>query len=193
VKCLYYLTPSLISARRISEDLHEAGVNDWFIHVVSHDEAGLKREQIHSSNYLETLDLLRAGAVGANLGFIAGVIGAGLIMYFQPFGPDMPGYVYLIIIVVATMFGSWEGGLYGVATENQKLRRFQHDLEAGKHLMLIYASNKQEARVKLMMRTEHPEAQHVATDRHFVNPFSVVRRLQIRRRSDARRDMKTTN
>ncbi len=193
MKCLYYLTPSLISARRISDDLQEAGVDDWFIHVVSRDEAGLKREQIHSSNYLETLDLLRAGAIGANLGFIVGVIGAGLLMYFEPFGPNVPGYVYLAIVLVATLFGSWEGGLYGVATENQKLKRFQHDLASGKYLLLIYARQSQEGRVKVMMRSQHPEAQHVATDRHFINPFSVVRRLRLRRASARQSDIKMSN
>jgi hypothetical protein len=170
------LAPTLGSTQQISKDLREAGVNDWFLHVVSKDEAGLKREQIHSSNYLETLDLLRAGFIGANIGLIVGVIAAGLVMYFEPFGPDVPGFIYFIIIAVTTLFGSWEGGLYGVATKNQKLSRFDEDIEAGKYLILIYARNDQEETVKTMMATKHREAAHVASDRHFANPFSVVRR-----------------
>ena len=173
MKCLYYLAPSLDSTHRISDDLHESGVDDWFLHVVTKDEAGLKREHIHSSNYLETLDLLRSGFIGANLGFIIGVVGAGILMLTEPFGPDVPNYVYLAIVVVATMFGSWEGGLYGVATKNQKLTRFLDDIEAGKYLILIYARKHQEDTVREMMRDKHPEAQHVATDRHYINPFRV--------------------
>ena len=34
---------NLKSCRHISEDLHKAGINDWFIHVYSQDEAGLKK------------------------------------------------------------------------------------------------------------------------------------------------------
>ena len=139
MKCLYYLAPSLDSTQRISDDLHSLGLDDWFLHVVTKDEAGLEREHIHSSNYFETLDLLHSGFIGANLGFILGVVGAGLLMLTEPFGPNMPNYVYLIIVAVATMFGSWEGGLYGVATKNQKLARFLDDIEAGKYLILIYA------------------------------------------------------
>jgi hypothetical protein len=90
---------------------------------VSKDEAGLKREQIHSSNYLETLDLLRAGFIGANIGLMFGVIAAGLVMYFEPFGPDVPGFIYFIIIAITTLFGSWEGGLYGVATSMVSRRK----------------------------------------------------------------------
>ena len=176
VKCLYYLAPTLDSTRRISDHLHEAGVKDWYLHVISNDEAGLRREHIHSSNYFETLNLLRAGFIGANLGFIVGVLGAGLLMFFEPFGSEMPGIVYFIVIALTTLFGSWEGGLYGVATKNQKLTRFQADIDAGKYLILIYARKEQEEIVQGVMRAAHPEAQHVATDRHFINPFSVVRR-----------------
>lgn len=61
MKCLYYLAPTLASTRTISDDLHAIGVKDWFIHVISNDEAGLKKERIHSSNYIETLDFLRTG------------------------------------------------------------------------------------------------------------------------------------
>lgn len=61
MKCLYYLAPMLASTRTISDDLHAIGVKDWYIHVISNDEAGLKKERIHSSNYIETLDFLRTG------------------------------------------------------------------------------------------------------------------------------------
>ena len=176
MKCLYYLAPTLDETHRISQDLRDAGVNDFFLHIVSKDEAGLKKVKLHSSNYLETLDLLRDGFIGANVGFIAGVIGAGLLMYFEPFGSGVPKFVYLILILLATLFGAWEGGLFGVDTENQKLKRFSEDIEAGKYLLLIYARKGQGDAIKEMMAAKHPQARHVATDRHFVNPFAVVRR-----------------
>lgn len=183
MKCFYYLAPTLDSTHQISDDLHDVGVKDWLLHVISKDEAGLKREHIHSSNYFETLDLIRGGLIGANLGFFAGVIGAALLMYFEPFGPDIPNFIYLLVVGVATLFGTWEGGLYGVATENQKLNRFHDDIEDGKYLILIYARKELEDVVKTMMGKQHPEAEHVATDRHFINPMSVVRRRRRRRRA----------
>lgn len=176
MNCMYYLAPTLDETHRISDDLHEAGVNDWFLHVITKDEAGLQKEHLHSSNYLETLDLLRDGFIGANLGFIVGVIGTGALMVFQPFGPNVPAFVYLLLITLATLFGAWEGGLFGVDSENQKLKRFHDDIEAGKYLLLIYARKEQGEVVKAMMAARHPQAKHVATDRHFINPFAVVRR-----------------
>jgi hypothetical protein len=80
------------------------------------------------------------------------------------------------LIVVATLFGAWEGGLFGIDQENQKLVRFHDEIEAGQYLILIYTRKGQGEAVRTMMAKKHPEARHVATDRHFVNPFAVVRR-----------------
>lgn len=178
MKTNYYLSPTLKSTHQISENLQEVGIHDWFIHVVSKDETGLKKEHIHSSNYLETLDLVRNGAIGALIGFIIGVFSAGALMYFKPFGPNMPEFVYLIVIALFTLFGIWEGGLAGVASENRKLAKFHEDLEQGKYLILIYVRKGQEQAVKDMMARKHSEAELVATDIQYFNPFSPLKRME---------------
>jgi hypothetical protein len=176
MNCLYYPAPTLDSARHISDDLHAVGVRDFFLHVISKDEAGLYERHIPSSNYLETLDLVRDGFIGSAIGFLAGLIGVGLLKLFEPFGPNIPGLVYFATLAAATLFGAWEGGLTGIATENRKLAMFHDDIEAGRCLILIYALQDQEAAVMQMMRARHPEAELAAIDRHFINPFSAVRR-----------------
>jgi len=175
MKCIYYLAPTLPSTHRISDDLHAAGVKDFYLHVVAKDEQGLKQQQIHSANYLETLDVIRDGYIGAAIGFLAGLAGIGLLRYFQPFGPGVPGFVYFVLVAVATLFGAWEGGLTGIATENKKLRKFHQEIEAGKYLILVYVRKHQEATVRAMMRESHPEATFSGIDTHFINPFSAVK------------------
>ena len=176
MKCIYYLAPTLDSTRTISDDLHAVGVKDWYIHVISKDEAGLKKERIHSGNYIETLDFMRSGLTGAFSGFIIGVIGVVILAALQPFGPDLPGFVYVAVVVFTTLFGAWEGGLIGVATENKKLTPYHDDIEAGKYLFLIYARKGKGEVIHAMMREQHPESKHVATDEHFISPFSIVGR-----------------
>jgi hypothetical protein len=176
MKCMYYLAPTLESTAKISDDLRDVGIADWFLHVISKDEAGLKKEHIHSSNWFETLDLVRNGFIGANIGFVVGVLLAFGVMFLEPFGEDAPNIIYIFLVIVATLFGAWTGGLIGMDAENRKLRRFHDDIDSGKYLVLIYSKKGQGEGVKDMMRERHPESRHVATDRHFINPFSRLRR-----------------
>jgi hypothetical protein len=176
MKCFYYLSPTLASTEQISNDLHTVGIKDFYIHVVSKDESGLRQHHIHSSNYLETLDVIRVGLIGAFIGFTAGLVGVELLRYFEPFGPGVPNLVYIAIVFVATMFGAWEGGLIGIGAENRKLERFHDDLEAGRYLILIYARKEQDEKVRALMTDRHREAELVAEDRYFLNPFSRITR-----------------
>jgi hypothetical protein len=178
VKCLYYLTRTIAATDQVSADLHEVGVMDFYLHVISRDQAGLKRHHIHSSNYLETLDIVRDGFIGAALGFVIGLAGAGLLLYTKPFGEHVvPAFVYAILVGVATLFGAWEGGLVGVDSEHKKLAKFHDDLVAGKYLILVYVRKHREPVVLKMMREKHPDAELVAIDSHFINPFSTVQRV----------------
>lgn len=176
MKCLYYLAPTLDSTRHISDELRAVGIADGLLHVVCRDETALDLQRIPSSNYLETLDLLRDGLIGSGIGLVVGVIGAGMLKVYAPFGPNIPRIVYLAAVAAATLFGAWEGGLTGIASENKKLAEFHHDIEAGSYLMLVYTPRGREATVRWMVRARHPEAELAGIDRHFLNPFSPVRR-----------------
>ena len=178
MKCVYYLSPTLKSTHQISDDLHEIGVDDWFVHVVSKDESGLSKEKLHSSNYIETLDVIRNGLIGAGLGFTAGVLAALLTAAVQPFGPDMHWFGYVGIVFVISCFGAWVGGLVGIASENKKLAVFHDDIEAGKYLILIYAKQDQEAKIHEMMKAKHTEATLAAIDASFLNPFTQLQLSQ---------------
>jgi hypothetical protein len=178
VKCIYFLTPTIASTDQVSSDLHSVGVKDFYLHVISRDHAGLKRHQIHSSNYFETLDVLRDGFIGAALGFVIGLAGVALLMYAKPFGEHVvPPFVYALLVGAATLFGAWEGGLVGIDSEHKKLAKFHDDLVAGKYLVLVYVRKHRESAVLEMMRDKHPDAELVAIDSHYVNPFSTVTRV----------------
>jgi hypothetical protein len=177
MKCIYYLTSTLDSTSHITDDLHEAGIGDWFIHVLSKDEAGLSTMKIHSSNYLEQLDTLRFGIIGAVGGFVVGLLAAYSMNATQLFGSDVPSVAYYALIGLLAVLGAWEGGLTGIASENKKIALFHDEIEAGKYLIMIYARQEMESIVKAVMGTKHPEAELVAEDEYFYNPLSGLKRI----------------
>ena len=175
MKCLYYLSPTLDISQKVSDDLHAVGQQDWYLHVISKDESGLIQKHIQASNYIETLDLFRGTTVGGALGFIAALIAVSIAYYAQPFGQPLPNIAYIAFVLFLTLFGVWEGGLYGIDSENKKIRPFHDDIENGKCLILVYADKEKETAITSMMKEKHPESELVGVDRHFINPFSKVK------------------
>src|SRR5260370_7080805 len=157
MKCIYFLTPNIATTDWVSADVDEVGIQDFYLHVICRDHAGLKRHQIHSSNYFETLDIVRDGFIGAALGCVAGLAGVGLLLYTKPFeGYAVPTFVYALLVGAATLFGAWEGGLMGIDSEHKKLAKFHNDLVDGKHLKLEYdRKHREQAVLKYIIRNNH--------------------------------------
>ncbi len=178
MKCIYYLSPTLKSTQQISDDLHAIGIDDWFLHIHSRDESGLVKEHLHSSNYLESLDFIREGFIGAAIGFVAGLAMAGLASVTDPFGTPIPLIGYAAIVFLVTCFGAWVGGLTGTMQTNKKIARFHDDIKAGKYLVLIYAKEHQIKKIQEMMGQKHSEAVLAAVDPHFLNPFADLQMVR---------------
>lgn len=171
MKRMYFLTSNLDSTESISRDLHNQGIKDWHIHVLSKDEAGLNRRRIHSANAIQKLDIIRYGVRGAMIGFIIALILTGITMKTASFGEEVSGFLYLAMFVCITCFGAWVGGLTGVATENQKISLYHDDIEAGKHLILIDVKPEEEQEVRRIMQVRHPEAAFKRVGSTGINPF----------------------
>lgn len=177
MKCLYYLTSSIDTARSVSDDLHQGGLNDRFLHIISKDTAGIKKHHLHSGNYIEQLDILRDGIIGAAIGLVIGFIICMVIVLNQYFPPEVPTISYAFIVILLTLFCAWEGGLLGIANENKKLAAFHDDIEAGKYLILVYARQHQVQAINAMMVERHSDIRLVASDPNFFNPLSRVQRI----------------
>jgi hypothetical protein len=177
MKCLYYLSSTIGSTHTIASDIQATGVNHWFLHILSKDTAGVKKNQLHSGNFIEQLDVMRDGILGAMIGLITGLVVVAFISYKQYFPPEIPDVTYFFVIMIITMFGAWEGGLLGITNESKKLAAFQNDLNAGKYLILVYARGNQEDVIISMMKKKHPNIRLVGNDSSFFNPLSRVQRI----------------
>lgn len=173
MKRLYYLTGTLNSVSQISEDLHNNGVTDWHIHVLSKDEAGLYHRHVHSAHLFQQNDVIHSGELGAILGGAVGLVIVLILHHAMPFltGPVAPAML-VFIAGVLTLFGAWCGGLVGATRENYKVARFHNDIERGKHLIMVDVHKPQEQQVRQQLRQYHPEALLAATGSSWILPFN---------------------
>lgn len=169
---LYYLTDDMISVEEVSKNLHDHGVTYWNFCVHSKDEVGLHKRRVHSASYMQQRDVIRHAERGAIIGFAFAVLAVLYVMYAKPFGDETHALVYLAIFGFITLFGTWAGGLSGLATENQSIAKFHDDVTAGKHLLMIDVKKEQEQSVKELMQKRHPEAEFKGSESSFILPFS---------------------
>ena len=112
------------------------------------------------------------------IAIVISIIIIAYISFNQYFPPEVPSITYVFIVILLTLFCSWEGGLAGIANENKKLSEFHDDIEAGKYLILVYARACQEDAITTMMTEKHPDIRLEGSDSSFFNPLSRVQRIQ---------------
>lgn len=145
------------------------------MHIHNKDESSLVKQHLHSSNYLDTLGLIREGLIGAGLGLMTGLCTAAITFVTDPFGAPVPLIGYVGIIFLITCLGAWLGGLAGVASENKKIANFHQEIVSGKYLVLIYAKDSQINDIQIMMGNKHQEVVLAAVDANFFNPFADLK------------------
>jgi len=154
MKRYYYISDDLDDLEVIERDLEAAGVTTPQIHVLSEDDAGLETHHLHKVEAVLKKDVVH----GTERGAVVGVICAAAVLLLAWFSGLTETYtwvpaIFLAIIVLG--FCTWEGGMIGIHEPHVDFRRFQDDLEAGKHILFVDVDPDQEATLRRVVE-EHP-------------------------------------
>lgn len=171
MKRFYYVTGTLESAWRISEDLTGLGIGSGRIHVMGRDAGSLLRAHLHRTTLWEETDILHYGFLGALCGTLIGVMAGFMLAGMDPWGVDL----HLDMVIITTPFGlclgAWFGGLYGFSLGNHHLRPYLRDVAKGDLLVMVEVDDAIQARrLTGMMRECHEEARDVGHEDHY-SPF----------------------
>jgi hypothetical protein len=174
MKRLYYLTHDIDVADSVSTLLHENGISDWNFHVLSKDEAGIKKHHLKSATPIHELDILRSGERGLIYGAVMAVVLIFLVgQYTRWF--DLFGALGVFGIGLITVgFSTWVGGFVGMQTENYKIRRFHGAIEKGCYLLMVDVSAKQKDDIELLMHGQKG-VKKAGEDSTLVLPFDIIR------------------
>lgn len=148
---LYCIARTLPEADALHALLRHAGIGEWNYHVISRDDVGIYKHHFHAANPLQARDVLRQGERGALIGIVAGLVISLIITgVFHYFG-DHRLTTFAVVTALVTMHGLWTGGMVGLQQPNNKLRRFQADLDAGHYVFIVDVDRAHYATVKAQL------------------------------------------
>lgn len=148
----YFISDSLDDLDRIEDELEHRGVATPQIHVLSKDDAGVEtHKHLHNIEAVFKQDVVNGTMLGAALGLIAAAL-VIVVAYLTKLPETYTWMPFYFLSVVMFGFITWSGGFYGIQTPHKDFRRFQKDLDSGKHVFIVDVDPTQEDLVKQMQR-----------------------------------------
>ncbi len=144
----YFISDDLDDLDRIEQELERRGIATPQIHVLSKDDTGVDSHQhLHNIESVFKQDVVHGTITGAVFGVLAAilVLGAGYLTRLPETYTWIPFY-FLAIVLFG--FITWSGGFYGIQTPHKDFRRFQKDLDRGKHIFIVDVDPSQEDIIK---------------------------------------------
>jgi hypothetical protein len=137
---IYFLTGSISSARRITDELLLDRIPESHIHVLSH--SGELPDDLPEATIDQSSDFYPGLFKGFGLGAVTGLV-VGVLLAFLPW-LELGGMALLTTTpfllgtaVAGGLLGAFAGSIVGVSVPNQLLVRFDKELDAGKILLMV--------------------------------------------------------
>lgn len=153
---LYFLLPTVASARQTVNDLLLARVEDRHMHVLA--RRGTDLGELHEANAMQKSDVVHGAEVGLVIGGVGGLLVGLFAVLAPPEGIELRLITVLFTTVVMAVLGAWIASLVGASVPNSRLRRFEPALEAGTILLMVDVRPSRIAEVRELVRRRHPEA-----------------------------------
>jgi hypothetical protein len=154
---IYFLVPSLASARAIVNGLLLARIDERHIHIVAREDTPL--ESLPVAGVAQRSDLVPALERGVAAGGLGGLLAGLLAVTFPPAGLVFGGGALLGLTMFGAGFGAWMSSMVGVGLPSSRLQKFESAIEAGQLLMLIDVPRARVQEIEALVTSHHPEAE----------------------------------
>lgn len=147
----YFISDNLDELDALEQELERRGVVTPQIHVLSKDDSGVDNHlHLHNIESVFKQDVVHGTILGALFGALAAafVLAIGYLTTLPETYTWTPFY-FLAIVLFG--FITWSGGFYGIQTPHKDFKRFQKDLDNGKHIFIVDVDPSQEDIVKQLV------------------------------------------
>ena len=154
---LYFLSPSLESAKQVVNELLLARIPQNNVHVIANHAVTL--ENLPEASVLENSDFIPALQKGAAVGGATGLLAGLVAVAFPPAGLVLAGGAVLMASTLAGAgVGAWASSLIGISTPSSRLKEFEEAVARGQLLLLVDVPADREQEIQALIARTHPEA-----------------------------------
>ncbi len=159
---LYFLVPSVDSARKINDELLLARIEERHIHVIA--KQGTPMEDLPEARLAQRSDLIPALERGAAIGGATGIAAGIIAITFPPAGLILGGGAILAIGLAGVGLGALMSSMIGVDVPNSRIHQFQDAIEQGELLMMVDVPKDRVDEIDDLVKKHHPEAEIEGTE-----------------------------
>lgn len=154
---IYFLVPTVASARSIVEELLLSLVEQRHIHIVARADTPL--EDLPAAHLAQSSDLVPALQRGVAAGGLSGLLAGVLAINFPPAGLVLGGGALLGMTIFGAGFGAWMSSMVGVDLPNSRIAAYEQAIEDGFLLMMVDVPRARVQDIEALVLRHHPEAE----------------------------------
>ena len=155
---LYFLIPSIDSAKTIVDELLLARIEERHIHIAAADHHALVEAHLPEANLLQESDFVPAVERGLAIGGATGILAGIAAVTIPGAALALGGGAILGIGLAGAGAGAWISGMIGVSVPSSRLKEFESAIAEGKLLMMVDVPKSQVDSVTELVKSHHPEA-----------------------------------
>lgn len=159
---LYFLVPSVDSAKTIHNELLLARVEERHIHIIARD--GTPMDDLPEAGLADRSDIIPALERGIAIGGATGVIAGTVAVTFPPAGLVLGGGAILGIGLAGAGFGALMSSMIGANVSNTRIDKFQDAISQGLLLLMIDVPKSRVDEINELVKQHHPEAEIEGTE-----------------------------
>jgi hypothetical protein len=161
---LYFLIPTIDSAKTIVDELLLARIEQRHIHIAAADHHALLEANLPEANLLQESDFVPAVERGVAIGGATGILAGIAAVAIPGVGLVLGGGAILGIGLAGAGVGAWISGMIGISVPSSRLKDFEKAIESGSLLMMVDVPKNKVEEITGLVKKHHPEAQIEGTE-----------------------------
>ena len=161
---LYFLIPTIDSAKLIVDELLLARIDERHIHIAAADHHALTEAHLPEAGLLQESDFVpsveRGLAVGGATGIMAGIAAVAI----PGLGLALGGGAILGIGLAGAGLGAWMSSMIGISAPSSRLKEFEAAIKKGELLMMVDVPKSRVEDITDLVKSHHPEAHIEGTE-----------------------------